>query len=205
MINRMTRILTRWLATHPVYGLPALLASVSFDSEAEGTALLLRTNQLPLTIYNDVDDECTAARYDPDSVPALVIVAQMSMEGAVRRARGQEDYDDVAVTFAYMERDEPINYARQRGGYVLTAVADSLNAFNEPMLSRVPIPQAMDDKWAATSPSWRALGSVEILELTALREARVTGGVGTSKLIGATLALFKVRRSTQARYSVSSL
>lgn len=193
MINRVTRILTRWLRDHPVYGLPVLLADVAFDSSDEQAALLINGVQLPLTIYNDVDDDCTAERYDPDVVPALVIVAELSTDAPVKPGRGQLDFDGVGVSFAYLERDQPAKYARQRGGYVFTAVQDSLSAFNDPRLSRVPLSEGID-AWAEVSSLWRSLGDVEVLGVSDVSEHRVTGGVGKSRMFGAVLARFKVRR-----------
>ncbi len=202
MINRVTRILSRWLDAHPTYGLRALAASVTFDSTEEATALEINGDALPVTIYNDVDDECVATRYDPDVVPALVIVAQLSTDAPLLRGRGQLDFDQVKVSFAYMERDQPVSFARRRGGYLLTALMDSLNAFNEPKLSKVPIPDDIDPAPAFrdASASWRTLGDVEVLEVADLKESRVTGGVGKSTLIGSVIGTFKVRRTVPARY-----
>lgn len=198
MINQMTRILTRWLEEHPVYGVPVLLASAVFDSSAEQTALEIKTAQLPLTIYNDVDDECVAKRYEPDEVPALVIIGELANDAPVHYGRGQLDYPSVGASFAYLERDEPVNYARQRGGYVLRAVQDSLLAFNVPAVSKVAL--AGTESFYAADDTWRSLNGVEIIEVTDVRENRVTGGLGKSTLIGTMLGTFKVRRRVVARY-----
>lgn len=201
MINRVTRILTRWLVSHPDYGMRPLLDAVSFDSTEEAVRLLVETASLPLTIYNDVDDESVAKRYDPDKVPALVIVADLTSQSPVVSGRGQLDYDTVNVGFSYMERDQPVNNARQRGGYVITALTDALLAFNQPKLARVPIPTLSPVAlYAAESATWRELGDVKITEVVSLRESRVTGGVGKSTLIGTLLGTFKVSRTVPARY-----
>jgi hypothetical protein len=198
MINRFTRILTRWLREHPELGLRAFLDATAFDSDAEATTLLLNEETLPITIYNDVDDECTAKDYDPDKHPALVIVAELSSDAPVRRPRKQMDFEAVRVSLAYMEKGTKVTHARQRGGYVLTAVMDSLRAFNEPSKSRIPIP-TLDPEvtWIDTSPTWRQIGDIDIVELTQIRESRITGAVGKSVLIGTVLATFRVRRLTE--------
>lgn len=185
MNNRLSRILTRWLKDHPVYGLDLMLASVVMD-EGDEARLLIKDARLPVTIYNDVDDDCLAKRYNPTVVPAVAIIPQVTTS-VPTRSRGTLIYKDVTVALSYLEREQPEILSRQRGGYVMTGMTDSLLAFNEPRISNVAMP-------SPGTTTWRRLGDIEVLEMTALEELRVTLGVGGANMFGSLLATFTIQR-----------
>jgi hypothetical protein len=198
MNTRFTRIITRWVNTHEDYGVRALLDAM-IDTGLDGNdedELAIGTDVLPVTIYNDVDDACMFPRYNPTVVPALALVAQVSTPSMVRRNRGQLDFDGVEIGLSYIERDQPELFSRRRGDYVLTAVSDSLLAFNEPKLSKVPIPaDSNGDTWR-TLGGEGAVGSVEVTEILKLEQFRVRMGVHNATMFGAVLATCRVRRLT---------
>ena len=186
MINRTTRIFDRWLRTHPVWGLAACLARVVMDP-ADEALLKLGKHRLPVTIYNDVDHEGLARNKDPDTVPALAIVADVAHKAPLKANRqGVLEFRGVAFGFTYLERDTPVLAARGRWGYVSQALMDSLLAFNTPALSRAARPDS--------SEPWRRWADTEVIELTELEEWRLQGGVGKADVIGSLFALCVVHR-----------
>lgn len=194
MNNRLSRILTRWINTHPTYGVRALLASaVETMDPGDQAALVLNGDDLPIAaVYNDVDDACMVKSYNPDAVPCVAIIPQVSTATPITKHRGQLDYDGVEVSLAYMERDQPELASRGRSGYVLTALIDSLIAFNDPRLSGVGAPEPSDPPDGFVS--WRRLGDIEVVEMTAAEEFRMTLATGGASMFGAVVATFRVRR-----------
>jgi hypothetical protein len=184
--NRLSRILTRWLKTHPTFGIAPMCAALTMDAGDEAL-LELAGERLPVTVYNDVDDECLVPKFNPDVVPALCIIPQLSTNSLVTRRRGQIDYDKAPVGMSYIERDQPEILSRLRGGYVLEAVLHSMIAFQQPAYSAIPMV-------GGAGPTWRQLGNVEIVDVTSIEEYRVTLGIGTSSMFGAIVPSFKVRQ-----------
>lgn len=199
MNNRFTRIMTRWLKSHPVYNLTAMCAAVQMD-DGDETALALNATRLPCAIYNDVDDDCMFPRHNPTTVPALGLVAQTAVPTPMRRFRGQLDYDAVEIGMSYMERDTPELAAKGRGDYVLQAATDSLLAFIEPKNANVQIPG--DVLPNPNSDTWRSLGgfgkkgSVEVLDITNVEQFRIRLGVHGVTMFGALIVTCKLRRLT---------
>lgn len=185
MNNRLSRILTRWLKTHTTHSLALCAARVAMD-EGDEEALLLNGERLPITIYNDVDDTCLTPKFNPDRVPALAIIPQVSVNAPVQVRRGQLEYFGVEVAMSYMERDTPEVFARQRGGYIMNALQDSMIEFNKPDVSKAIMP--------GSDMSWRALGDIEVLEVKALEEMRITMGVAGCTMFGSLIGAFNVRR-----------
>jgi hypothetical protein len=190
MNNRLSRILTRWFKTHPVYGIAPMCAAIVMDAGDEAALLIPPDTgvRLPVTVYNDVDDDCLVPKFNPDVVPALCIIPQMSTLSPMKRGRGQVDYEGVQVGVSYIERDQKETLARKRGGYVMEAVLESMIAFQKPEHSAIPRPGDVDGY------SWRRLGPVEIVDVTAIEEYRVTLGIGASAMFGAIIPTFRIRK-----------
>lgn len=185
MNNRLSRIMTRWMKHHPTHGIVPMSAGVVMD-DGDEDVLLVDGARLPVTVYNDVDDPCMIPRYNPDQVPAIAIIPQVSLSVPVDVRRGQMDFSEVDVSFSYLERDTTEILARRRGGYMITAMVDSLLGFNKPELSNMLIPGG--------TTTWRRLGDIEVLEVKALEEVRMTIGLGTASMFGSLIATFRVRR-----------
>lgn len=200
MIPRFTRIWSRWLRFHPVWGLAPRLAAVVMDPGDEDRLLLGPDHdiRLPCTVVDDIDDEALAKLKEPEVSPALAVVAQLVHSAPLQWARtregGQLVWDASPMGFAYIERDTPVLHGRQRGGYVLSALMESIIAFNEPKESAVPIPTGILGLDPPPATTWRRLADIEILEVSELEEWRVQGGLGESTIIGSMFASCRVRR-----------
>lgn len=181
MINRLVRITSRWLTSHPEYGLAVLLPAVVLDS---GDGALL-----PVQIYNEVDNEAVARRVDPAIVPALAIVGQLTHQVSSRRRNRIVDYDNVKVGLHYIERTDALMEARRRAGYVIDAVATAMLGFNEPTKA-----QTLISPGDPSQGMWRRLGDTELLEVTGLTEYRVQPPIGQGTVIGSLFVTCRVQQ-----------
>lgn len=200
MNNRLTRILHRWLDEHPLFKLSVLLAAATMDGDDE-TELLVPVEgaagaRLPLTIYNDVDDDCLFPRINPPKVPAVCVVADLPSPSKLRFGKGQVDYPGVAVAISYVERGEPDLKARRRADYVLNAIEDSLMAYNNTQVSDEPIMGDDQSNTWRTLGGPRAKGSVQLLEIVDTEQFRAKVGVHGVTMYGAVIATCKVVRKT---------
>ena len=195
-INTVTKILDRWIDTHPTYGIRPLMQRLidlgGLDDGDEETLVLPPQDPagvlFPLSVYNDVVDESVATRYEPAEVPALVVVGEFSAGATPRKRPGVRIFEDVGFNIAYMERDQPVNLARQRGGYVAEMLDVSMLAFDMPQLADVSMGPGLQ--------TWREWGRTKVLKVDGVRESRVTGGVGSSTLIGSYIGRLTYQRRT---------
>ncbi len=195
MNNRLTRIIDRWVDTHSVHGVAALLEDITMDGNDEDE-LELRGEKLPVTVYNDVDDECMFPKADPTEVPAIGIVSQSSAIARVRPRSGVRIFEGVEVALSYLEREEPELKAKRRGDYVITALADSLERFNNPTLSNVPIDMDEQGNSWRTMGGYKVPGSIEVVDITKIEQFRVRLGVHKVTMYGAVIVTCTVHAYT---------
>jgi hypothetical protein len=129
-------------------------------------------------IYSDAEDKCVADKIEPEASPSVVILADGNMESSIFRHNGlQFDSENTPVVIVYCERDTPIIPARQRAGYVTSAIVQSLAALSHPRLAQ----------------SARRFGSVELLKFEKITAVRASGKLGTANMIAAVLATAHAR------------
>jgi hypothetical protein len=170
MVNDVTILYDRWLH-HPEHGVAAMLALVPRVRPGEPDI----TMPTVPTIYNDVEDQSVAREIDPAAEPALVIFTDSDPVIPMHPNRRPADRR-LTTTIAYTTREmEPVQ-AIQWGGVILRAVAMTLRRFNDQSLAR----------------DYREVNGIKIMEIETVREQRVSGAVGRSKLWGFLLSDAKV-------------
>jgi len=177
VILEATVIISNWLKD-PTHGVNALLSTMPRNKIGAGTY----TKPKPVSIYDDCTDDCVAMELEPDDVPAIVVFCDsdirflMDMHDPKEQKKGQKA-EGLTMVAAYIVRDmDPLD-ARQQGNFVLRAVKNSLNRFNNPRT-----------RGAQTSDDLGRLNDVSVVKISDLRVQRVAGSVGQSTLAGFVLA-----------------
>lgn len=163
MLDSSVRLLASWLL-HVDHGVNEITQSLP------RTAL----NGLPddpappiVVVQNDSDDESVAKDLSPSEVPALVVWGDSS-EG-VTLSKSNLIAREVAIAIGYVTSDTADDRTAIRDcGYVLRGGMLSLRRFNS----------------QANSAGYRELNGIKIMELTRVKEQRVTVALGRFKMWG---------------------
>jgi len=162
--NELSRMVKRWLLNHEKYGIEPMLANIRVVEGDDRPDLT--------TVYSDAEDECVSKGINPDVTPCIVVLADGGTVGTNTRSGLHFVTNDSPLAILYCEGDVPIAKARVRGGYVLTALIESLWALSQPRIAQ----------------SYRHFGEVELIEFKKITAVRASGRLGQANLIGAVLA-----------------
>lgn len=177
MILEATVIVSEWLK-NPTHGVNALLASIPRNKIKGG----VYPKPEKVTIYDDCTDDCVAMELQPEATPAVVVFCDseirydMDMQDHSDQKKGQKA-EGLTMVAAYMVADKDPIEARQEGNFVLRAVKNSLNRYNNPRT-----------RGRKTVNDHGILNDVHVVKISDLRVQRVAGSVGQLTLAGFVLA-----------------
>lgn len=119
-----------------------------------------------IPVCDDITDKGTAANLEPDEVPCLMFFADGTADDV--DMKGYKIAKQVALCAAYVtaEDADPLSSARENG-YILRGARLSLGRYN-----------------TAAGKPFRELNGIKVMEISKVREHRVTAAVGRRKLWG---------------------